>query len=58
MSLAVIYSRGRSGIDAPLVTVEVHIANGLPSLSIVGNIKPIFIFNFINGFFSSILHFA
>ncbi|MDD5276485.1 MAG: YifB family Mg chelatase-like AAA ATPase [Methylovulum sp.] len=36
MSLAIIYSRGRSGIEAPLVTVEVHIANGLPSLSIVG----------------------
>ncbi len=36
MSLAVVYSRGRSGIDAPLVTVEVHVANGLPSLSIVG----------------------
>jgi magnesium chelatase family protein len=36
MTLAVIYSRGRSGIDAPLVTVEVHVANGLPSMSIVG----------------------
>jgi len=36
VALAVIYSRGRSGIEAPLVTVEVHIANGLPSLSIVG----------------------
>ncbi|TAL53867.1 MAG: ATP-dependent protease [Methylovulum sp.] len=36
MSLAVVYSRGRSGIEAPLVTVEVHVANGLPSLSIVG----------------------
>ncbi len=36
MSLATIYSRGRSGIDAPLVTVEVHVSNGLPSLSIVG----------------------
>jgi magnesium chelatase family protein len=36
MSLAIIYSRGRSGIDAPLVTVETHISNGLPSLSIVG----------------------
>jgi len=35
-SLAVIYSRGRSGIDAPLVTVEVHVSNGLPALSIVG----------------------
>jgi len=36
MSLAVVYSRAGVGIDAPLVTVEVHIANGLPSLSIVG----------------------
>ncbi|HEB97574.1 MAG TPA: ATP-dependent protease [Sedimenticola thiotaurini] len=36
MSLALLYSRARSGIDAPLVTVEVHLANGLPSLSIVG----------------------
>ncbi|MDH3979030.1 MAG: YifB family Mg chelatase-like AAA ATPase [Gammaproteobacteria bacterium] len=36
MSLAVVYSRARLGMDAPLVTVEVHISNGLPSLSIVG----------------------
>jgi magnesium chelatase family protein len=36
MPLAVVYSRGRSGIDAPLVTVEVHVSNGLPSLSMVG----------------------
>ncbi len=36
MSLAIVYSRGRSGIDAPLVTVEVHISNGLPALNIVG----------------------
>jgi magnesium chelatase family protein len=36
MSLAIVYSRGRSGIDAPLVTVEVHVANGLPALNIVG----------------------
>jgi magnesium chelatase family protein len=36
MGLAVIYSRGRSGIEAPLVTVEVHVANGLPALNIVG----------------------
>jgi len=36
MSLAVIFSRGRSGIEAPLVTVEVHVANGLPALNIVG----------------------
>ena len=36
MSLAVLFCRARSGIDAPLVTVEVHLANGLPGLSIVG----------------------
>ena len=36
MSLAVIYSRAQEGITAPLVTVEVHLANGLPGLSIVG----------------------
>jgi len=35
-SLAVVYSRGRTGIHAPLVTVEVHVTNGLPSLNIVG----------------------
>lgn len=36
MSLAIVYSRARQGIQAPLVSVEVHISNGLPSLSIVG----------------------
>ena len=36
MSLAVAYSRAQVGVDAPLVTVEVHLSNGLPSLSIVG----------------------
>ena len=36
MSLAVVHSRARTGIEAPAVTVEVHLANGLPSLSIVG----------------------
>lgn len=36
MSLAVLYSRASAGINSPLVTVEVHLANGLPSLSIVG----------------------
>jgi len=36
MSLAVIYSRAQTGMSAPLVTVEVHLSNGLPSLSIVG----------------------
>ncbi len=36
MSLAIVYSRALAGIDAPLVQVEVHISNGLPSLSIVG----------------------
>jgi magnesium chelatase family protein len=36
MSLAIIYSRAQAGMDAPLVTVEVHLSNGLPSLAIVG----------------------
>lgn len=36
MPLAVVYSRACVGVEAPLVTVEVHLANGLPSLSIVG----------------------
>ncbi len=36
MSLAVAYSRGRVGVAVPLVTVEVHLANGLPALNIVG----------------------
>lgn len=36
MSLAVLYSRALSGMDAAQVTVEVHLANGLPSFAIVG----------------------
>jgi magnesium chelatase family protein len=36
MSLAVVHSRAQVGMEAPPVTVEVHLANGLPGLSIVG----------------------
>lgn len=36
MSLATVYSRATLGIQAPLVTVEVHISPGLPAFSIVG----------------------
>ncbi len=36
MALAVVHSRAQVGIEAPAVTVEVHLANGLPNLSIVG----------------------
>lgn len=36
MSLAIVFSRAQSGIDAPLVTVEVHLSGGLPALAIVG----------------------
>ena len=36
MSLAILYSRALSGIDAPLITVEIHLSNGLPSFTIVG----------------------
>jgi len=36
MSLAVLKSRALAGMEAPQVTVEVHLANGLPSFTIVG----------------------
>ena len=36
MGLAVLYSRALSGMDAAQVTVEAHLANGLPSFTIVG----------------------
>lgn len=36
MSLAIIHSRAQSGVEAPAVSVEVHLTNGLPSLTIVG----------------------
>jgi magnesium chelatase family protein len=36
MSLAVLYCRALTGMDAPEVVVEVHFANGLPSFTIVG----------------------
>ncbi len=36
MSIATVYSRALTGIYAQAVTVEVHLSNGLPSLSIVG----------------------
>lgn len=36
MGLAVLHSRALAGMDAPAVTVEVHLANGLPAFTIVG----------------------
>ncbi len=36
MSLAVIKTRAKLGVQAPAVVVEVHILNGLPGMSIVG----------------------
>src|SRR4051812_46476600 len=36
MSLAVLYSRSLAGMEASPVTVEVHLANGLPAFTIVG----------------------
>jgi len=36
MNIAIINSRASFGIDAPLVTIEVHLTQGAPSLSIVG----------------------
>lgn len=40
MSLAVLRSRALSGMLAPEVTVEVHLANGLPSFAIIYPITP------------------
>lgn len=39
MSLAVLTSRALAGMQAPEVTVEVHLANGLPSFTIVYSIN-------------------
>lgn len=36
MSLAIVYSRAPNGIQAPLVTVEVHLSNGMAAFNIVG----------------------
>ena len=36
MSLSLVQSRVLIGLDAPAVTVEVHLANGLPSFTLVG----------------------
>ena len=36
MSLAMVYTRAKLGINAPLVSIEVHLSNGLPSFHMVG----------------------
>ena len=36
MSLALVYTRAKFGIDAPQVCVETHLSNGLPCFNIVG----------------------
>ncbi len=36
MTLAVVHSRALDGLAAPEVTVEVHLANGLPNFTLVG----------------------
>jgi magnesium chelatase family protein len=36
MAFAVVHSRALRGLEAPAVTVEVHLANGLPSFTLVG----------------------
>ena len=35
-SLAVVFARARLGVEAPLVSVEVHLTGGLPRCTIVG----------------------
>lgn len=36
MSLAIVYTRAALGIEAPLITIEVHLSSGLPGLTMVG----------------------
>ena len=36
MSLASVHCRAQSGLDAPLVNVEVNVGDGLPALALVG----------------------
>ena len=36
MNMAVAYGRACSGIESPLVSVEVHLVRGLPRMTIVG----------------------
>ena len=36
MSLAIVHTRAALGINAPPITIEVHISNGLPGLTMVG----------------------
>ncbi|WP_172729558.1 YifB family Mg chelatase-like AAA ATPase [Kluyvera cryocrescens] len=36
MSLSVVYTRAALGVNAPLITIEVHISQGLPGLIMVG----------------------
>jgi magnesium chelatase family protein len=36
MTLALVHSRALDGLNAPEITVEVHLANGLPSFTLVG----------------------
>ena len=36
MAFALVHSRALRGLAAPAVTVEVHLANGLPSFTLVG----------------------
>ncbi|MGB1062482.1 MAG: magnesium chelatase domain-containing protein, partial [Ketobacter sp.] len=36
MALAIVKTRARVGMNAPEVTVEVHLSNGLPAFNIVG----------------------
>ena len=40
MSLAVLRSRALAGMEALCVNVEVHLANGLPSLTMLGTDAP------------------
>ena len=48
-TLAVVHARALLGLSAPPVSVEVHLANGLPAFSIVGLPKTSVVVTYMSG---------
>ena len=53
VGLAQIHSRACVGVEAPQVTVEVHLSGGLPRTQIVGTISPKAVIGFASENFRS-----
>ena len=41
MPLAIVHSRGLDGLSAPEVAVEVHLAGGLPQVTLLYRVPPV-----------------